>query len=330
MQRDFSDVIKDWRAKAESHLAQRPLGDELDEELTPARQEVLASDLARVRIEMNLLEFPVCAYSPHQARHAESLVVRRQLADGNLIIWELLGTSKEGLPQPGDLDKLLVILDEAQHWVKSNGDEGRKFPLSFSAICDRLEVDRSGRNYQLLRASIARLHGATIRSQRAFYDAKKRERITFERGSHILDDYNIVERRPRKGTTQLSFALSSITLSEFVYENIREEYVKAIDFAVYRQLGSHLAKVLYCHLAKMLGTKGSLSYGLEKLRANIGYPLSPSNPRRTYRELLDALYELGNHGMLGDVQTDGSGANALVILKAAQVAQKRKPSGIVA
>lgn len=277
-----------------------------------------------VRVELHALELPLCVYNRRLSKKIPSFRVERALPDGNTFKWLVTGSAEFGLPVPEDLDRFIVLLDEGQRHVAT----GAQYNFSFWKWCLALDFDpTSGATLRSMHRTLQRLVSATIFAEGSWWDAESGQRISFEEPFRILDSYNLFKRR--KNVHQVDLQLNWVRLSDPFFKSIQRGYMRTVDFAFYKTLPSHLCKVLYLHLLKMRGKKAELQYGLEKLRANIAYPIVPSEPHRTYRELLKALTVLGERGFIGEMTVHGKGNKAHLLLTAGDAQKMREAAAEV-
>jgi hypothetical protein len=95
----------------------------------------------------------------------------------------------------------------------------------------------------------------TLQYEKAWWS--KADQCWVDKGFHLLDDVQLLDRKPSAGE-----GCSSFTWNETVFRSFQSGYLKQIDFEFYRSLESAVAKRMYRFLDKKFHLRGSLEFSL--------------------------------------------------------------------
>ena len=272
-------------------------------------------------VEMNLEEYPAFRLGRRSKRPELQYVRTRTEPDGRTLrqTWTVRGAEGLGLPGPFEQDlyvALLVLFTE-----QGLPDDGR-IRFTRNRLAQVMGTSNSGRGYELMEQGLARLAGATVYTEHAFYRpgpvGKDGERsgpaerlsLTF----HILEEVRVYERRAAALETSADapdsddgalrrrveharpMELSVARLGQPLVQSYERRYTKGLDATYYFSLTRPLGKRLYRYLDKVRNGRGSFEIGLRGLADVLG--LEYRYPSDIKDGLVEAHAELQATGYL--------------------------------
>lgn len=244
-------------------------------------------------VEMNLEEYPAFRLGRRSKRIELRYVRTRPAPDGQTHeqVWSVRGTEGLGLPGPFEQDlyvALLVLFTE--QGLPSDG----RIRFTRNRLAQVIGISNSGRGYELIEQGLARLAGATVQTEHAFYRpalmGPDRERtgpterlsLTF----HILEEVRVYERAamaiarriaaldgdPLAGRVELArpMEVSFARLGSPLVQSYERRYTKGLDTTYYFHLTRPLSRRLFRYLDKVRNRRGSFEIGLRTLADVLG------------------------------------------------------------
>ncbi len=244
-------------------------------------------------VEMNLEEYPAFRLGRRSKRTELRYVRTRPAPDGQTHeqVWSVRGTEGLGLPGPFEQDlyvALLVLFTE--QGLPSDG----RIRFTRNRLAQVIGISNSGRGYELIEQGLARLAGATVQTEHAFYRpalmGPDRERtgpterlsLTF----HILEEVRVYERAamatarriaaldgdPLAGRVELArpMEVSFARLGSPLVQSYERRYTKGLDTTYYFHLTRPLSRRLFRYLDKVRNSRGSFEIGLRTLADVLG------------------------------------------------------------
>ena len=307
-------------------------------------------------VEMNLEEYPAFRLGRRSRRTELRYVRTRQTPDGQTHeqVWSVRGTEGLGLPGPFEQDlyvALLVLFTE--QGLPSDG----RIRFTRNRLAQVIGISNSGRGYELIEQGLARLAGATVQTEHAFYRpalmGPDRERtgpterlsLTF----HILEEVRVYERAamatarriaaldgdPLAGRVELArpMEVSFARLGSPLVQSFERRYTKGLDTTYYFHLTRPLSRRLFRYLDKVRNRRGSFEIGLRTLADVLGLEYRFQSDIKV--GLADAHEELRTTGYLSGAQYlpmaggPGAGEKACYAFDPAFDARPRRRAGSV-
>ncbi|MBI3970200.1 MAG: replication initiator protein A [Chloroflexi bacterium] len=276
-------------------------------------------------VEMNLEEYPAFRLGRRSRRPELRYERSRTEPDGRTFqqTWIVRGAEGLGLPGPFEQDlyvALLVMFTE--QGLPADG----RIRFTRNRLTQVMGCSNSGRGYELLEQGLARLAGATVLTEHAFYlpaplgaggvRSGPAERLSLV--FHILEEVRVYERRAsvvssddgaeprdddpgrtvrprveRARPTELAVARLGLPL----VQSYERRYTKGLDATFYFSLSRPLSKRLYRYLDKVRNGRGAFEIGIRTLADVLG--LEYRYPSDIKHGLAEAHEELQQTGYLG-------------------------------
>jgi hypothetical protein len=260
----------------------------MDSELPPQEPPIETDTFAAVD-EMNLAELPLAAISDRFLDGTKTVVFEDTVWDRKLkkrlprkLV--LSGSDRYGLPTAKDDDVLLACVQ-----VSHLGDfADRRVSFSRYELLKLLRWKDSTRNYQRLSVSLRRWKGLSIYSDRAFYDKERDSWVNKDFG--VIDNLYIYEREIESGVQ--APASSWFVWNEVLYGSFQAGYLKSLDWDLYCQLESAVAKRLYRFLDKRFYHSNCVEIELTELATRKIRISQDHNTGQMKRVLLAGIEEL--------------------------------------
>lgn len=212
--------------------------------------------------ELNLAEFSLASVSDRFLDGKKTVIFHDEILDrveNKLVPRQLTisGSDRFGLPTAKDDDVLLACVQIS--WL--GGFQSREVKFSRYEILKLLGWSDSSRNYARVSEALRRWKGVSIYSDRAFYDHGEKSWVNRDFG--IFDTLNIYQRESSRGKN--APACSSFTWNEVIFNSFKSGYLKQLDWKLYRQLQSQVAKRLYRFLDKRFYHRNTVEIDLKEL-----------------------------------------------------------------
>ena len=267
--------------------------------------------------EINLTEFPIALLSDRSPRGNP---MSRRFTNGEKV-WEIEGTAGHGLPTRLDMEVYVVLTE-----LTREQDFPERVQFTRHDLLQRLGWGSDARRYARLQQALDCWVGVTIRTTNSFYDKKAREWLR-RHAFHLLEEYQIHERRRGDGGDEADALPSWFRWSDTIRRNMQARYLKPLDVELFLTFRSAITQALYRYLdAKRLNGKPHFQQSLLDLgKQHLGLPAS-YYPSQIKRELDVAHEELIAVGFLAAAHYEpmrGSGGEKVVY----QFAPKRAHSG---
>jgi hypothetical protein len=211
--------------------------------------------------EMNLAEFPITLLSKRHNTNCKTIEFSDSIKDKNGKIikreWIVTGSDKFGLPLTYDNDVLVALLSLGKETDYDN-------PTIYFSRYKLLKIlgwgTKTALSYKRIEEALARLKGVSIHAKNAFWDNERKSYITL--GFGVIDNYVLFDSPPGRAKQQDTLSLSSVKLNDYLYQSIKDSYIKSLDLDIYFNLDSVIAKRLFRYLDKK-------RYGKEKYEINL-------------------------------------------------------------
>jgi hypothetical protein len=206
------------------------------------------------RDELNFCEFPLASLSDAVADGQKTLVFSDKIFDRSKnapVVRRLTITASDewGLPTAMDDE---VILGLIQLSARKKFDD-RKVHFTRRELIRELGWRDESKSYARIEQSLKRWLGVTLYYDKAWWS--KEEKCWVDESFHILDQVTIfdrerIARRMKSMAGDASAGLSSFVWNDVVFNSFRVGYIKQLDFELYKNLKSRIAKRMYRFLDK--------------------------------------------------------------------------------
>jgi len=244
------------------------------------------------RDDLNLAEFPLASISNIRKDNDKIIEFEDSIYDKErqkIIIRKLTiaASSKHGLPTAIDDEVILGLIQLS----KIQGFTERKVYFSRYQLIKILGWKDHSENYRRIEEALNRWSGLFLDYEKAWRD--KNRNTWVDAKFHIIDNVEI-----HRQDDPLSPDRCSFTWNDVVFENFAAGNLKKLNFDLYRQLKSAIAKRMYRFLDKKFYLKKSIKFDLQDFAYNkIG--ISKSAQTAQIKQRLDkAIEELGKIGFL--------------------------------
>lgn len=257
----------------------------------------IVSEYPEGRDELNLAEFPLTLMGSRAGGDAKSITFQdtaHDRASGQLITRRLTITGAEtlGLPTALDDEVLLGMLQLSR--IQGFRDQRVVFrPLDLLRI---MGWPPCGANYIRLKKALERWLGVSV-----FYENAWREKSTGEwidAAFHFIDNLEL-PHRDGKGTAAVGRS-AYFRWNDTVFRNLCAGSLKVLDFRLYRQLSSGIARRMFRFLDKRFYHRDRLTFDLETFAfEKIGLARGGKlNIAHVKRQLGNAIGELEKTGFI--------------------------------
>ncbi|ELP34542.1 replication initiator protein A [Rhodopirellula baltica] len=257
-------------------------------------KEVEKFDRTQGRDELNLAEFPLFYLGQRVPKGLTSLTYETELSDTvrNRTVnrrFEIVATEKYGLPTVVDADVFfaLILIGKQTHNLTSQ-------TISFSRyqLCELLGWTQSGANYKRIETALKKWVSTTL-----FYDQwwdKGEDRLRKLTGFHLFSKLELNDHSGR--TKQLELPLSSLRLSDELFQSVTSGTIKRLNLADFFHLQLPIAKQLYRFLDKRFYRRNTLTFDLQTLafeHVGMSRNYAPSKIKDKMKPAIKELVDLG-------------------------------------
>jgi hypothetical protein len=256
----------------------------------------LVSEYREGKDELNLAEFPIAALSNRVGQDIKTIVFEDDTFDrstGKLVKRSLTITASDayGLPTAAD-DEILLGL------VQLSRQQGFISPRVYFTVYQLLRIigwQTSTKNYRRVNDALNRWLGVSL-----YYDNAWRDKATNQwvnQKFHFLDNVEIYKQG--SATTSGKEGISSVKWNEMVFRSFQSGNLKALDFQVFRQLDTAIAKRMFRFLDKRFYMRTRLSFELERFAFDkMGLPRGYADSAQIKRRLMPGIEELEAAGFI--------------------------------
>lgn len=264
-----------------------------DSKAIPEQQSLfpdLISEYQEGRDEMNLAEFPIAALTNRVDPAAKTIVFKDSTFDkksGTLIDRQLTvsASDKYGLPTALDDEVILGLLQLS----RLQGFKRPEVVFTRYQLLRILGWSDSTKNYRRVEEALRRWVGVTLYYENAWRDKESGEWKSAY--FHILDNVEVF--KPGRKNALAPDGYCYFKWNEVVFKSLQAGNLKSIDFGVYRELNSAIAKRMYRFLDKRFYHRRSLSFELESFAYDkLGLSRSYRDVAQLKRCLVPAIKEL--------------------------------------
>ena len=259
-----------------------------------------AFDVSQGRDEMNLIEFPLTLLTERASEGQTSMTWNDDIIEnGKMVNREVVvsGSPVWGLPTAKDEDILVGLL---QLTKAKNDFTDATVRFTRLELINLLGWPNTLWSYNRLAQSFERWRAVSISYKRAWRDNSNKQ-WTDKTGFGLIDSFRLVDAR-RAGTSEVvKEGKSWFRWNGYLHDSFCAGYLKKLDYGVYRELDSQIAKRLYRYLDKQFYGPGRqrLDFDLRILACeHLGLSRN-YDTAQIRRKLQPAIEELEAIGFLG-------------------------------
>lgn len=241
--------------------------------------------------EMNLAEFPIATitnrvdpdmktliYTDETFDAANRIMVKRQLT--------ITASDRYGLPTATDDEVILGLVQ----LTRMQGFLSNELAFSRYQLVQVLGWQPTTKNYRRLEDALNRWIGVTLYYEKAWRDKSTNEWVNAN--FHILDNVRIYKKDDpldQNGNQGKCY----IKWNDHIFKNFQAGNLKSLDFGIYRNLTTPIAKRIFRFLDKRFKLKAHQTFDLEIFAfEKIGISKSYSDTAQLKRRMAPAIKEL--------------------------------------
>ena len=253
-------------------------------------------DRRRGKDEMNLAVLPIARLGTSDKRtkleYYGTFVENGTQKD---MVWIVDGGSV-GLPTEFAERVLVALL----YIGAQDNFKNRKMSFTVYRVLKTLNFTVNQRNYNEVKKAIGRLVTITVYSNQAWFDHRKKKRVTTERVFHLIDEA-VFHNEDDEDSEE-----TYIVWGKRLWDSIKTGYLKQLDLDFYYSLQNPLTRRLFRFLDKTMAYQDGYQIDIFALQGKLGMAIYeyPSHLKRT---LAKAANELVNRGYLADFTFTKSG-----------------------
>jgi len=210
--------------------------------------------------EVNVLALPFAVLDEREATTSSGHeIIKFDSTNGKQIVWlwRVWPDPKIGMPTMATMRVLFAFMQLADEALKAHGHVPRRLEFSLSDICRRIGFKADGRHRSMLKRHIEILVSTQCKSKGAFKDKN--------RNGLVIDTFKYIRQAVFAGEIDESGNLvekNFVVFDDPVRLNLEAKYIKQIDVAFMRKIGSPIGQLLYTKLSHLLheAQKNSSSY----------------------------------------------------------------------
>ena len=158
------------------------------------------------------------------------------------------GSAAYGLPTALDEDVLLALIQLTKHQAFS----AKRVYFSRSQLIRMLGWEENGQSYARILSALNKWLGVNVMWNKAWRDYTREDAVWEDNGIVLIQDFQL-----KRGANACH-----ITWADQMFESFLSGSVKALDFGLYRRLGTATAKRMYRFLDKRFYTRSALVFDL--------------------------------------------------------------------
>jgi len=259
----------------------------------PARQLPLVLS-SHGKDEMNLSEFPFA--SLHNRTDDKDAIVYEgsivdESGDRQSQKWVVRGLSGIGVPTEFD-ERVYVALMAV---TASQDFADRKIAFSIYQLLKIMQIGISTRAYRDVEHSLDRLVGVTFKSEGAFWDHARQERLHTTKAFHLIEEYWLAYREKDDRIREEEAVPAYVVWSRDIWNSFQAGYIKSLDKDFFFSLETAVARRLYRFLDKRMRYQDTYEIDIFDLTDRLAMARyeKPTWARRKLQPALDELIERG-------------------------------------
>lgn len=199
--------------------------------------------------EVNMLALPFAVLDEREARSSPGHeIIKFDKSNGKQIVWlwRVWPDPKVGMPTMATVRVLFALMDMAEETRKVHGKYPQKLEFSLSDLCRRVGFDVDGRHRAMVKRHIEILVSTRCKSKGAFKD-KNRNGLILDTFSYIRSAAFIGDLDKNRKVVETNF----VVFDDPVRINLENRYIKQLDVAFMRSIGSSIGQLLYTKLSHL-------------------------------------------------------------------------------
>ncbi len=200
--------------------------------------------------EVNALALPFAVLDEREARTSTGHeIIKFDKSNGQQIIWlwRVWPDPKVGMPTMATLRVLFALMDIGEEMRKITGLHPPRVEFGLSDLCRRIGFNADGRHRAMIKHHIEVLASTQCKSKGAFKD-KNRNGLVLDTFRYIRQAAFAGERDSDGNTLDTSYVI----FDDPVRLNLETKYIKQIDVAFMKRIGSSIGQLLYTKLSHLL------------------------------------------------------------------------------
>lgn len=200
--------------------------------------------------EVNILALPFAVLDEREARTSSGHeIIKFDKSNGKQVVWlwRVWPDPKVGMPTMATLRVLFALMDIGEEIRKIQARDPHKVEFSLSDLCRRVGFKADGRHRAMIKRHIEILVSTQCKSKGAFKDKKK--------NGLILDTFRYIRQAAFAGECDehgTTIEKNFVIFDDPVRLNLETKYIKQIDVAFMRRVGSSIGQLLYTKLSHLL------------------------------------------------------------------------------
>ncbi|RYF46336.1 MAG: hypothetical protein EOO38_14305 [Cytophagaceae bacterium] len=243
-----------------------------------------------LRLEQNLgCELPVCV--PNRSDVGKEAI---EIRSGDNLIWRLVRAADSLLPAPEHHPVWLWILDRSHAAFQAGHNEAPRIAVNLHELAVALGRKPDGRWYRDVNEAFIRFSRMIITAGQSLYVGEENEFVDTSGAFGTLCNYvswRTTDAKERK--TLVDGADGWVQPGPFVWESIRQGYLKAIPLPQMREIKAYVAQRLYLYLSKHCKPGGQYKVSVNKLLPKIPMSCTTDQVRKKLKPHHAALLKFG-------------------------------------
>ncbi len=269
-------------------------------QLHPLPKDKLPKPSAKGKDEMNLAEFPIAKLGRQDKRDVieyESWATDKK-GERYQQKWIVSGSAQLGLP--GEIaNRIIVALLSI---ASEQNFDSPKISFTEYRLIKTLGLSTSNKNYEVIRKVLKQLVGITIYSEKAFWDNKRKKRVTHEKAFHIFEDLWLRHWKDTDDREDIDDkGQGYVVWSDTFWKSIKDGYIKNLDNEFYYSLKNPIARQLFRFLDKRIGQKKECEVDIFDLTGRLGMA-KYAKPSHVKRKLQPGINEIIDRNYLASAE----------------------------
>ena len=218
--------------------------------VAPALEQEQLSLPQLVWAEVNILALPFAVLDEREARSSSGHeIIKFDKSNGKQVVWlwRVWPDPKVGMPTMATVRVLFALMDMAEEIRKLQGKYPQRLEFSLSDLCRRVSFTADGRHRAMLKRHIEILVSTRCKSKGAFKD-KNRNGLILDTFSYIRSAAFVGDQDENGKPIERNF----VVFDDPVRLNLESRYIKQLDVAFMRCIGSSIGQLLYTKLSHLL------------------------------------------------------------------------------
>lgn len=199
--------------------------------------------------EVNLLALPFAVLDEREAHTSSGHeIIKFDKNNGKQIVWlwRVWPDAKVGMPTMATVRVLFALMDLAEEKRRQENQFPTRVEFSLSELCRRIGWNSDGRHRSMIKKHIEILVSTRCKSKGAFKDKHK--------NGLIIDAFSYLRRAAFVGEPDEQgepLETNYVIFEDPVRVNLESRYIKQLDVALMRSIGSSIGQLLYTKLSHL-------------------------------------------------------------------------------